>query len=129
MAAALTTSGHARAEEAGAGMQSPAAFGVGLVLSSIGVAGVSAGGYLFASGSGACDGISRDRLPSDAEIAGCTAGVNQQLGGIVALVSGGGFFLGGIPVMAVGATPADDVAPVAVSLDVAPSGASLTFSF
>lgn len=112
------------------GMQSPAMFATGVVMGSAGGAGLIAGAYLFAEGAGSCDGVSRASVPSDAQVDGCMAGLGQQIGGVVALITGGALFLGGIPVLAVGATPRDDAPrPASALVRVAPGGASLTVSF
>jgi hypothetical protein len=115
--------------DAGGGMQSPAMFGTGIVMGSAGAAGLITGAYLFTEGAGSCDGVSRDSLPSDAQVDGCMAGIGQQIGGVVALITGGALFLGGIPVLAVGASPRDDGTRPAAMVRVAPGGASLTVSF
>jgi hypothetical protein len=58
------------------------------------------------------------------------AGIGQQTGGVVALITGGALFLGGIPVLAVGASPREDGTRHSSALvRVAPGGASLTVSF
>jgi hypothetical protein len=119
-------------EPSSGGMQSPAMFGSGIVMSSAGAAGLITGAYLFTQGAGSCDGVSRDVLPSDAAVERCTAGVNQQIGGVFALATGGLLFLGSIPVIAVGASPSDDKqrsSAIRALIGVAPGGASLTVSF
>ena len=118
------------AESEGGGMQSPAMFATGVVMGSAGSAGLIAGAYLFTEGAGSCDGVSRATQPSDAQVDGCMAGLGQQVGGVIALITGGALFLGGIPVLAVGASPRDDAPRSASALvRVAPGGASLTVSF
>ena len=87
-------------------MQSPAAFGTGIVLSSVGAAGLATGAYLFSGGHAACDALSPSAIASDAEVGACTSAVIRQVGGVVALVSGGAFFIAGIPAIAVGASSA-----------------------
>lgn len=114
------------------GMRSPAMFGTGIVMGSAGTAGLIAGAYLFTEGAGACDGVSRDSLPTDAQVDGCMAGVGQQIGGVVALITGGALFLGGIPVLAVGASPRDGESSSTAAravLKVTPGGAALTVAF
>ncbi len=122
----------ALAEEAeastGGGMQSPAMFATGVVMGSAGAAGLVAGAYLFTQGAGSCDGVSRDSIPSDAQVDGCMSGIGQQVGGVVALITGGALFLGGIPVLAVGVSPKSDEPATAV-VTVAPNGAALTVAF
>lgn len=113
------------------GMSSPALFGTGIVMSGAGVAGLATGAYLFTQGAGSCDGISRASMPSDAQIEGCMGGVGQQIGGVIAMVTGGALLLGGIPVLAVGASPADDAAPASTQavITVSPAGAALSVRF
>ena len=96
----------ASAAPTGAGMQSPAAFGVGVFLSSVGAAGIATGAYLFSGGHAACDALDSSSIPSDAQVDACTGQVIRQVGGVVGLVTGGAFFIAGIPVMAVGASSA-----------------------
>lgn len=131
IATAMLSSSVALAEETETGgMRSPAMFATGVVMGSAGSAGLIAGAYLFIEGAGSCDGVSRDSVPSDAQVDGCMAGVGQQIGGVVALITGGALFLGGIPVLAVGASPRDDGPKAASALvKLAPGGASLTVSF
>jgi len=128
-------SGEARAQD-DEGMRSPAALGLGIALSSVGSAGLALGGYLFSSGSGSCDGISRSQIPTEAQIDGCRSGVNQQVGGVVSMVSGGAFLLAGIPLMIVGGTSSSDDSSAAkandvpsVIFNVQPTGGQLTVSF
>ncbi|MBL8739601.1 MAG: hypothetical protein JNK04_00860 [Myxococcales bacterium] len=112
------------------GMRSPAMFATGVVMGTAGGAGLIAGAYLFTQGSGSCDGVSRDSMPTDAQVDNCMTGVGQQIGGVVALITGGALFLGGIPVLAVGASPRDGAeTPASALVRVAPGGASLTVSF
>ncbi len=118
----------AHADEGG-GMQSPAAFGIGIFLSGVGAAGLATGGYLFASSGEGCSNISRDRVPSENEIAGCQSDVNQQVGGVIGLVAGGAFLLGGIPLIVVGATPEDERPAPKVSLDLGPTSGALRVTF
>lgn len=114
----------------GGGMRSPAMFGTGVVMGTAGAAGLITGAYLFTEGAGSCDGVSRDSVPTDAQVDGCMAGVGQQIGGVVSLITGGALFLGGIPVLAVGASPRDDGSTSAsAAVKVVPGGASLTVSF
>jgi hypothetical protein len=122
----LASSASARADEASAQettMRSPPALGVGIFLSSVGSAGLAAGGYLFATGAGACDQLPTDQVPTERQVDACTAGVNRQVGGVVGLVTGGAFLLGGIPLLAVGASPVTREASTKkprVALDVGP---------
>lgn len=115
------------------GMQSPAVFGTGLFLSSVGVAGLATGAYFFSGGLGACDSIDRSRMPSDAQIDACTSAVTKQVGGIIGLASGGAFFIAGIPAIAVGASSAsaNDETPDAprAAVLVAPLHVELVVSF
>lgn len=113
------------------GMSSPALFGTGIVMSGAGVAGLATGAYLFTQGAGSCDGITRASMPSDAQIEGCMGGVGQQIGGVIAMVTGGALLLGGIPVLAVGASSADGAAPAATQavITVSPGGAALSVRF
>src|SRR5690348_16694443 len=85
----LLVCGDARADETSPGMQSPAAFGIGIFLSGVGAAGVATGGWLFASAGDPCGEIDRDSVPSDREISACQTGVNQKVGGVIAMVTGG----------------------------------------
>lgn len=122
----LASSGTARAD----GMQSPGAFATGVGLSSLGVAGLAIGGTMFSSGAGACDALPRDAMPSDTQIDACRAGVNQQVGGVIGLVTGGAFLLGGLPLLVVGAVPAgDDAGRAAVQVGVTPTSVELSLSF
>ena len=118
LSSALTTS---------SGMQSPAVFGTGLFLSSVGVAGIATGAYFFNGGHAACDAIDRSAMPSDAQIAACTTAVNKQVGGIIGLATGGAFFLAGIPAIVVGAS-SSSAAPRAAVL-IGPLHVDLVVSF
>jgi hypothetical protein len=117
----------AQAEESETGMRSPALFATGIVMGGAGSAGLIAGAYLFADGAGSCDGVSRDREPTAAQVSGCQVGVGKQVGGVVALVTGGALFLGGIPLVAVGASARDG--STSATVKAGPGGASLTVSF
>lgn len=122
----------AQAPEASAGgMNSPGAFGVGVVLTGVGAAGLGIGGWLFSKGSGACDSISRESIPSDAEIDACTSGVTNQVAGVLSMVAGGAFALAGIPLIITGAIPADSEEQPAprIGLYVAPTSARLEVEF
>lgn len=127
----LLVSRDARADETSPGMQSPAAFGIGLVFSGIGAAGIATGGWLFASAGDPCGEIDRDSVPSDQAIGACQTGVNQKVGGVIAMVTGGAFLLGGIPLIAVGATPEDEkgAKTARVRLELAPTSGSLHVDF
>ncbi|NUO50096.1 MAG: hypothetical protein HOV80_14670 [Polyangiaceae bacterium] len=127
----LLMSREARADETSPGMQSPAAFGIGIFLSGVGAAGVATGGWLFASAGDPCGEIDRDSVPSDREISACQTGVNQKVGGVIAMVTGGAFLLGGIPLIAVGATPEDEKSSntARVRLELAPTSGSLRVDF
>lgn len=133
LVSSLFVSRGARADESSGGMQSPAAFGIGLVLSGIGAAGIATGGYLFASAGDPCGDIPRDEVPTDREIGACQTGMNQKVGGVIGMVTGGAFLLGGIPLIAVGATPEDEKpskrARARLRLDLAPTSGSLRLDF
>ena len=74
----MLSSSVALAEETDTGgMRSPAMFATGVVMGSAG-SGLIAGAYLFTEGAGSCDGVSRDSVPSDAQVDGCMAGIGQQ---------------------------------------------------
>jgi len=111
-------------------MQSPAALGIGVFLSSVGTAGLITGGYFFANAGNPCGGLSREREPTNAEVSACQTSVNAKMGGVIGMIAGGAFFVGGIPLIAVGATPHDDEPVHAdVRLNVAPNGNTLTIDF
>lgn len=109
------------------GMRSPFALGMGIFLSGAGTAGLAVGGYFFNAGSGSCDGISRDALPSESQVDACVGGVNSQAAGIIGLVTGGAFLAAGIPLIIAGALPEDEAPHV--SLSVGPMNGSLRVSF
>lgn len=109
-------------------MQSPGLFGVGLVFTGIGVAGLGVGGYFFSQGSGACDGLSLDSLPSASAVDTCRTGITQQVGGVLGMVTGGVFVIAGIPMIAVGATPDDPPAP-RIGFAIQPTGATFDMTF
>ncbi len=109
------------------GMRSPFALGMGIFLSGAGTAGLAVGGYFFNAGSGSCEGISRDSVPSESQVDACVGGVNSQAAGIIGLVTGGAFLAAGIPLIIAGALPEDE-AP-RVSLKVGPTNGSLVVSF
>lgn len=118
----------------GGGISSPAMLGTGLVMSSAGIAGVATGAWLFTQGGDSCQGISRQAIssgdiPTEAEIDSCIAGVNQQVGGVIAMVTGGALLLGGVPVLAVGASPSDEPGAAHAVLSVSPTGAALKVTF
>lgn len=115
----------------GGGMNSPGAFGVGIVLTSAGAVGLGVGGWLFSKGSGACDSITGESIPSDAEVDACRSGVTNQVAGVLSMVAGGAFALAGIPLIISGAIPADSDAEPAprIAVRVAPTSASLEISF
>jgi hypothetical protein len=125
----LLAASPARADDDGGGMQSPAAFGIGLFLSGVGAAGLATGGYLFASAGDPCGEISRERVPTSGEIADCQTGVNKKVGGVIAMVTGGAFFLGGIPLIAVGATPEDEQPKTRATLDIGPTSGRFRLEF
>lgn len=111
-------------------MRSPAALGIGIFLSGVGTAGLITGGYFFADAGDPCGGLSREREPTSAEVSACQTSVNAKMGGVIGMVAGGAFFVGGIPLIAVGATPKDDEpAHASVRFDVAPAGGTLTVDF
>ena len=124
----LVASSPSRADEGG-GMQSPAAFGIGLFLSGLGAAGLATGGYFFASSGEGCANLDRDRVPTEGEIAGCRSDVNQRVGGVIGLVAGGAFLLGGVPLIVVGATPEDERPSPRVTFDVGPTSGRLRVEF
>lgn len=111
------------------GMQSPFAFALGLVLTGAGGAGLAVGGHLYSLGTDACDAIPRDRVPTDQQIDDCMASANNQVAGIVSMVTGGAFVLGGIPLVIAGAIPEDEAPKPSVVLDLQPTGARLTVEF
>lgn len=119
-------------EDSGGGMQSPGIFATGLLFSGIGIAGLSAGGYFFSQGEGACDNISLSQIPTMAQIDTCKTGFIQQVGGGAAMVSGAVFLIAGIPMIIVGATPEDRPAPAPpprFSVQAGPTGGSVRMSF
>jgi hypothetical protein len=107
------------------GMQSPAAFGIGVFLSSVGAAGVATGAYLFSGGHAECDGLDASSTPSEARVDACTGQVIRQVGGVVALVTGGALFIAGIPMMAVGASSAGPGSQAQNEPELAPRAALL----
>ncbi len=120
----------AQAEEPATELQSPAALGIGIFLSSVGTAGLITGGYFFANAGNPCGGLSREREPTNAEVSACQTSVNAKMGGVIGMVAGSAFFVGGIPLIAVGAAPDDDEpARARLRLDVAPGGGTLTVAF
>jgi hypothetical protein len=119
----------ARADDAATEMRSPAVFGVGLSLTGLGIGGVIAGGALLSSGMDACDGISRDEVPKRSQIDACQSGVNEQLGGVVGLVTGGAFLLGGLPLIFVGASSTEVEPQPVVDVSVGPLSGSLRVRF
>lgn len=118
-------------QDSGGGMNSPGAFGVGIVLTSAGAVGLGVGGWLFSKGAGACDSITGESIPSDAEIDACTSGVTNQVAGVLTMVAGGAFALAGIPLIITGAIPAereDQPAP-RIAVNVGPTNATLAIEF
>ncbi len=110
-------------------MESPGLFALGFIFTSIGGAGLGVGGYFFNEGSGACDGISRDSLPTTAQVDACRTGVIQQVGGGVGLATGGIFVLAGLPLLIVGAQPEDDHPAPQYGFRAQPNGASFEMTF
>ncbi len=113
------------------GMHSPAAFGIGLFLSTVGAAGLATGGYFFASAGDPCSDISTARIPTPNEIDACQTSVIKKAGGVVGMVTGGAFVVAGIPLIAVGATPEDEKpsSQARLRFDVAPTGGSMRLDF
>ncbi|MBK6518112.1 MAG: hypothetical protein IPM79_30520 [Polyangiaceae bacterium] len=111
------------------GMQSPFAFALGLILTGAGGAGLAVGGHLYSQGTDACDAIPRDRMPSEQQIDDCRSSANGQVAGIVSMVTGGAFVLGGIPLVIAGAIPESEAPNSSVVLNVEPTGAQLTITF
>ena len=105
-------------------MQSPGLFGVGLLFSGIGVAGLGVGGYFFGQGSGACDGLSASSLPTASAVETCRTGVIQQVGGVLGMVGGGIFVIAGVPMIPVGATPDGGPPPPRIGGSTQPTGAA-----
>jgi hypothetical protein len=119
-------------EDTGGGMRSPGIFATGLLFSGIGIAGLSAGGYFFSQGEGACDNISTTQIPTMAQIETCKTGFIQQVGGGAAMVSGAVFLIAGIPMIIVGATPEDrpePAPPPRFSVQAGPTGGAMHMSF
>ncbi|NUP11983.1 MAG: hypothetical protein HOW73_38545 [Polyangiaceae bacterium] len=115
--------------EDGGGMQSPFAFGLGLFLTGVGTAGLAVGGHLFTAGDDACEGLSPNAIPTLAQIDTCIEGTNQQVGGIVAMVTGGAFVIAGLPVMILGALPADRPESAKVIVHLQPTGGAFELKF
>jgi hypothetical protein len=120
------------------GPTSPGLIVTGVFMMLVGSGGLIAGGYLFGGGTDNCDALlsaaetasptaDTSSIPDDTTIAACQAEVTRKVAGTVSMISGGAFFLAGLPLLIVGATPED--APTQVSFKIGPTSGGLEVRF